>query len=206
MFYGSLKDNMLSIESHVVLLARIRHTVTMSVPARIRALRKQKGFTVEALAAAVGIHKGHLSRIEREEKAPSLATLEAIARSLDVGMAELFGEKVSEEDVIVVRRTERTVSGDSETYLVEALLAGSKTRPLAAYVVSPGREFLEHDVPEHTGQEFLYVLQGKIEVAAADRLFVLETGDCATYDAGLRHKVRRRSSAVARVLVLLGKN
>lgn len=184
----------------------MRHTGTMSVPARIRALRKQKGLTVEALAASVGIHKGHLSRIERGEKAPSLATLEAIARSLKVGMAQLFGEKTNEDDVIVVRKTERAVSGDSETYLIEALLAGSEIRPLAAYIVSPGREFLEHDVPDHVGQEFLFVLQGKIEVAVADQLLALGAGDCATYDAGLHHKVRRRSSTVARVLVLLGRN
>jgi mannose-6-phosphate isomerase-like protein (cupin superfamily) len=121
-------------------------------------------------------------------------------------MAQLFGEKTNKDNVIVVRKTERTVSGDSETYLIEALLAGSEIRPLAAYIVSPGRRFLEHDVPEHVGQEFLYVLQGKIEVAVADQLLTLDVGDGATYDVGLHHKVRRKSSTVARVLFLLGKN
>jgi transcriptional regulator with XRE-family HTH domain len=177
----------------------------MSVPGRIRALRRKKGLTVEALATTVGIHKGHLSRIETGDKAPSLATLEAIARGLEVGMAELFGEKTNADDIVVVRSTARVATGDRETYLVEALLPGSKLRPLAAYIVSPGRNFLEHDVPDHIGQEFLYILQGKIEVAVADQLIQLNAEDCISYDASLPHKLRRTGSSIAKVLVVLAK-
>ena len=178
----------------------------MSVPGRIRNLRRKKRLTLEALAASVGIHKGHLSRIETGDKAPSLATLEALARALGVGMGELFGEKAHEDDVTVVRRGESATTGDTDTYRIEALFAGSENRPLAAYIVAPGRTFLNHDVPNHVGQEFLYVLQGKIELTVADRSMVLGTGDCVTYDAGLQHRLRRMGSATARVLVVLGKN
>jgi transcriptional regulator with XRE-family HTH domain len=177
----------------------------VSVHGRIRSLRRKKGLTVETLAAIVGVHKGHLSRIETGDKAPSLATLEAIARALDVSMAEIFGEKTNADDVVVVRRAERAVTGDSETYLVEALMPGSELRVLSAYVVSPGRSFLEHDVPEHVGQEFVYVLQGKIEIAVADQLIQLEAGDCISYDADLSHRLRRTTSAIAKILVVLAK-
>jgi transcriptional regulator with XRE-family HTH domain len=203
--YNNPIDNLLSTYLYVVYAHPIIDTEPMSVPSRIRALRRKQGLTVEALAASVRIHKGHMSRIETGNKSPSLATLEAIARALGVGMAELFGEKTSVDDVMVVRRTARILTGDSKTYLVEALLPGSEFRPLAAYVVSPGRKFLEHDVPDHVGQEFLYILQGKIEVQIADQLLELETGDCVTYDAGLPHKLRRTSSLTARVLVVLAK-
>jgi transcriptional regulator with XRE-family HTH domain len=178
----------------------------MSVPSRIRNLRREKGLTLDALATTVGIHKGHLSRIESGEKSPSLATLEAIAKALKVGMAELFGEKASAQEITVVRQAERIPTGDPKTYLVEALIAGSSSRPLASYIVVPGRTFPDHDVPDHAGQEFLYVLKGKVEVAVADQLITLNTGDCATYDAALQHKLRKLGSADAKVLVVLGKN
>src|SRR5690606_29093147 len=129
--------------------------VSMPVPARIRALRKQRGLTIDALATAVGIHKGHLSRIERGEKSPSLATLEAIAQTLGTRMAELFGEKTEEQDMIVTRKKDRSSIGRKSDYQIEALRAASDVAPLASYIVSPGREFLEHDVPQHPGQEFL---------------------------------------------------
>lgn len=174
----------------------------MSVSARIRTLRRQKGFTVEWLAKETGIHKGHLSRIERGEKSPSLATLEAIARALGASMAQLFGEKADDKDVTVIRRSERKETGDS-AYRIEAILTGSNRMPLAAYVVSPGPEFLEHDVSDHRGQEFLFILKGSIEVAVADQLFILATGDCAIYDAALNHKLRRKGRTTAEVLVFL---
>jgi transcriptional regulator with XRE-family HTH domain len=181
-------------------------TKGMSVPSRIRSLRRKNGLTLDALAATVGIHKGHLSRIETGEKSPSLATLEAIAKSLKVGMAELFGEKASSQEITVVRQSERVSTGNADTYLVEALVAGSPSRPLASYIVAPGRTFLDHDVPDHVGQEFLFVLQGKIEVAVADQVITLGSGDCATYDAALQHKLRRLGSAIAKVLVVVGKS
>jgi quercetin dioxygenase-like cupin family protein len=120
-------------------------------------------------------------------------------------MAELFGEKTNADDVVVVRKDARAVTGNSETYLVEALLPGSKSGPLSVYIVSPGRIFLEHDVPDHVGQELLYILQGKIEVAVADQLIQLNVGDCISYDAGLPHRLRRISSSIAKVLVILAK-
>jgi transcriptional regulator with XRE-family HTH domain len=174
----------------------------MSVSARIRTLRRQKGFTIEALAQKIGIHKGHLSRIERGEKSPSLATLEAIAHSLGASMAQLFGEKADASDVTVFRRSARNKTGDN-AYKIEAILTGSSRAPLAVYVVSPGPEYLEHDVSDHRGQEFLYVLAGVIDVSVADQELILATGDCALYDAALNHKLRRKGRANAQVLVVL---
>jgi transcriptional regulator with XRE-family HTH domain len=200
-----IKDNKLSLWAIVASDCEVRNTGSMSVPGRIRSLRRKRGLTVETLAAAVGIHKGHLSRIETGDKAPSLATLEAIARALEIGMAELFGEKADAGDVVVVRRKARVVTGDSKTYLIEALMPGSESRRLASYIVSPGRTFLEHDVPDHVGQEFLFILQGKIDVAVADQLVHLDAGDCISYDASFSHKLRRTSSSIAKVLVVLAK-
>ena len=172
------------------------------VAPRIRALRHRRGLTVEALAAAVGIHKGHLSRIERGEKAPSIATLEAIGRALGAPMAELFGEVAADGDVLVVRREDRAVVSDG-AYAVQALVPGGAKRAAALYLVEPGDAFLAHDLPSHGGQEIAYVLEGEVELAVADRTVELRGGDCAAYDAGLSHRLRRRGAHRAAVLVIV---
>lgn len=177
----------------------------MSVSSRIRALRKQRGYTVEMLADAVGVHKGHLSRIERGEKTPSLGTLETIASVLEVGMAELFGEKAGDDEVTVVRKLDRQVLGRRRDYRIEALLASAENRPLSAYVVSPEMEFQEHDVPHHNGQELLFVLKGRIELIVGGKTILLSEGDCVSYDAGLHHKLRRTGQATASLLVVIGR-
>ena len=177
----------------------------MSVSSRIRALRKQRGYTIEILADAVGVHKGHLSRIERGEKTPSLGTLETISKVLEVGMAELFGEKAGDDEVTVVRKLDRQALGKRKDYRIEALLASAGNRPLSAYVVSPETKFQEHDVPHHSGQELLFVLKGRIELIVGGKTALLSEGDCASYDAGLHHKLRRLGHATASLLVVIGR-
>lgn len=174
----------------------------MSLPQRIRALRRRRTLTLEALAAAVGIHKGHLSRIESGQKAPSLATLEAIARALDAEMAELFGEKATPDDVVVVRAGGGTALREAD-YAVEALLPAASGRAAALYRIEPGAEFRTEDRPAHAGQEIAYVLAGRVELKVADRSFELGPGECATYDGGLPHRLRRLGPERAHVLVIV---
>lgn len=176
----------------------------MSVAQRIRALRRRRHLTLEALATGAGIHKGHLSRIERGEKAPSLATLEAIARILQAEMAELFGETVAASDVVVVRRPDGAVIREAD-YAIQALLPAEAGRAAALYRIEPGEAFRAADRPSHDGQEILYVLDGAVELMVADRRFALRAGDCATYDGGLPHRLRRSEGARAAVLVIVAK-
>lgn len=175
----------------------------MVMPSRLRTVRKRRRMTVEALAARAGIHKGHLSRIERGEKTPSLGTLMALAKALEVEMSELFGEKATDAEISVVRKAERARLPGDDLYGVEAILAANRERPIALYVVDPGPKFLEHDLPEHEGFEVLLVLRGSIEAKVGDRLLTLATGDCAAYDARLKHVLRKTSRGPASVLVSL---
>ncbi|MFO0546861.1 MAG: helix-turn-helix domain-containing protein [Polyangiaceae bacterium] len=181
--------------------ARICHDCSMLVASRLRSVRKRKGMTIETLAAQAGIHKAHLSRIERGEKTPSLGTLMALAKALGVEMSELFGEKATASEISVVRKDERPRLPGDELYGVEAILAANRERPIAMYVVDPGPSFLEHDLPEHDGFEVLLVLRGSIEARVGDRLLALATGDCAAYDARLKHLLRKTGKAHASVLV-----
>jgi transcriptional regulator with XRE-family HTH domain len=196
-------DNLLSRGIKVARIGGKRHGPAMSILAgRIRAFRHRRGLTLEALAAAAGIHKGHLSRIERGEKAPSVGTLEAIAQALGAQMAELFGESAGAADLVVVRREDRAVVQDP-AYGVQALIPGADGRAGSLYIVEPGNAFLTQDRPSHAGQEIAYVLEGAVELAVADRLITLRAGDCATYAAGLPHRLRRLDGCKAAVLVFV---
>jgi transcriptional regulator with XRE-family HTH domain len=169
---------------------------------RVRALRKQKKLSVEALATSAGIHKGHLSRIERGEKSPSLRTLAAIAKALGADMAQLFGERTAEDEVRVGRKAARVVVDRTSPYKIEVVLPRCDTCPLTVSVVSPTEQFQEQ-IPEHSGHELLFVLEGAVELIVGERTFSLETGECASYDAALRHKFRSTKKDKTKVLIVI---
>lgn len=62
----------------------------MKIEILVKKVRLEKGMTLEKLAKLSGISKGHLSKIEREERDPKLTTLIQIALALKVDIKELY--------------------------------------------------------------------------------------------------------------------
>ncbi len=56
----------------------------------LKRLRNKRGFTQEALARKVGVHRVYIAQIEAQTKTPSLGMLERLAKALRVKMAELL--------------------------------------------------------------------------------------------------------------------
>jgi transcriptional regulator with XRE-family HTH domain len=171
---------------------------------QLRRLRLERGLTLEALAEAVALDKGHLSRLERGRKAPSVATLLRLAAALSVPVAQLLGEELADDAVRVSRAARRRRSAPAlRQHGVEALTRGNA--PLAAFVIHLGPDFAEDGPHEHGGEEMLYVLHGTVELAFADRRLLLQAGDTAEFAGHLPHRLRRVGAPPAAVLVAVAR-
>ena len=62
----------------------------MKIEILIKQVRQEKNMTLETLAKLSGISKGHLSKIEREERDPKLSTIIQIAMALKVNISDLY--------------------------------------------------------------------------------------------------------------------
>lgn len=56
----------------------------------VRALRAKAGYSQESFADAIGAHRTAMGKLERGEGNPTLDTIVAIARGLDLSLSELF--------------------------------------------------------------------------------------------------------------------
>jgi transcriptional regulator with XRE-family HTH domain len=171
---------------------------------QLRRLRQARGLTLDALAEAVGLDKGFLSRLERGRKSPSVATLLRLSAALGVPVAELLGEALPEDAIRVTRaaRRRREAPGPA-SHGIEALTQGAA--PLAAFIIHLAGEFAEDGPHEHEGEELLYVLSGAVELAFADRSLMLRQGDAAEFPGHLPHRLRRVGAAPAGVLVAVAR-
>lgn len=71
-------------------MARRRSSLTVRIGLELADRRKAAGISQEAFAAACGLHRTYVSQLERGLKAPTVTTLEAVAKTLQVAVWELL--------------------------------------------------------------------------------------------------------------------
>ena len=173
---------------------------------RLRAWRRNKNMTLDDLAMATGLNKGFLSRIEKDAKAPSIATVVKLSRALDIPVALLFGEQTANSDIHLVHTANRQPEEDPvQGYSFVPLSPAGSTRRAEAFLMTPPRHSSEATHAEHSGEESLYVVSGRIEVKFADRSVVMTAGDFLQFPGHLVHQVRR-ISAHAVVLIVISRD
>lgn len=165
--------------------------------ALIRALRKERGLTLEAFAAQTDLTKSYVSKIERGQSTPSIAVAMRIARSLNVDVGQLFADDASRSRITIDRAPDRV--GTERYHPIAPRMLGKGMSP---FIVRPGREFANDPHPEHGGQEFLYVVAGSIELDHDSEIVILNSGDGAYFDASLDHRMRSIGAVDAEVLVI----
>jgi transcriptional regulator with XRE-family HTH domain len=177
--------------------------VLSGLGAKIRRARRDRDMTLEALAEASGTSVAHLSRLESGERQPSLDGLLRLAFGLGVPFDELFGEPEEPGPGTVVRGAEAPFY-ESWALRFQPLMPEAGPEGLTAVkVVFPAdRVDTEHHDHEHGGQEWLYMLKGRLRLTLGNERTVLEPGDAAFFDARLRHRFEVFSEEDAEVLMV----
>ncbi|GIH23404.1 DNA-binding protein [Acrocarpospora phusangensis] len=157
----------------------------------LRALRKERQLTLEALGKRAGVSIGLLSQIERGNGNPSFNTLADLAHALEVPIGRLLHN--SDIPSPVVRAGERRTLDlhERESQAVHHLLTPSLRGPLEALWVEvpPGSDAIDGPFV-HEGVEFGIILQGTHEVTVGNQVYVLEAGDSITFQSTVPHSYR----------------
>ena len=164
--------------------------------ALLRAVRMQRGLTLEELAEATGLTKSYLSKIERQRSTPSISVAMKVARALDVDVAQLF----SDDPAVTTLAVDRADDRNAERYHPVAAAMLGKT--MSPFIVRPTRTFTAHAHPTHAGQELVFVHAGTVEVRYGDDVVTLNTGDCVYFDSSLPHQIRQVGSSSSEVVVV----
>jgi transcriptional regulator with XRE-family HTH domain len=169
--------------------------ITSEIPkigARVRALRRERGLTMEQVAAATGLTKGFISQLERDRTQPSLSSIARICDALGVRLSHIFERDPAPA---LVRKDERPVI---DTYFPtnNYLLSGRDERRFQAIesVVAPSAG-AGNDLYTLPGEvEFVYVLEGSLELQVGDETHLLDAGDAITYELSKPHTWRNASA------------
>lgn len=174
---------------------------------KVRELRSRKKMRLVELGAHTGLSAALLSKIERGKMYPTLPTLLRIALVFSVGLDYFFTDEP--RAVSVVRKSERRRFPDRPgarkiAYHFESLDFSAQERTMSAYLAEFEAAPVD-DVKLHThpGEEFLFVLDGKLGLYVQDGETLLDAEDAVHFDSTLPHGYRRVGRRRCRALVVV---
>ncbi|WP_129305552.1 XRE family transcriptional regulator [Streptomyces sp. L2] len=156
-----------------------------AVAPQLRALRRRAGLTLEAAAQAAGLSPAHLSRLETGRRQPSLPMLLGLARIYGTTVAELLGEVPADRDAVLRAADMEPIRAGGWTYLQ----AGAPGRGMQALRVQVPYGAQGDVVRVHPGEEWLYVLKGRLRLRLGDSAHLLAPGDSAHFDSLTPHRL-----------------
>ncbi len=174
---------------------------------RIKRLRLKKSMGLVELGRQTGLSASFLSQLETGRVIPTLRNLARVALVFGKDLNYFF-ESEPQPVFRIHRKKERTrlpQSGvDDPTYYFESLGYMVPDRQLDPYLAEflPLRKANEVRPHVHAGFEFLYVLEGELEIRHAEKVHVLEGGDGVYFDASTPHAYRCNGKAAAKVIIV----
>jgi len=183
------------------------------VGSKIRGLRKSKNLSVEQIAERSGLSVEQINSIETDESLPSLGPLIKIARALGVRL----GTFMDDNDAIgpVVCRAEdherdcsisfSNGAVDARKHMEYHPLAQQKAgRHMEPFIIDINPENApEFQLSAHEGEEFIYVMQGEIEIVYGKETYNLKEGDSIFYDSIVNHHVHGAPGKSAKILAVV---
>ncbi len=183
---------------------------------RIKALRERRNMSIEELAGglpgSVEDNAEQIAKLENGESVPSLTPLLQIARALGVRLGSFLDDQTTYEPVITrkgnINETASFVGSNLGKKSAElgfhSLAANKSDRHMEPFIIDVQPHNNEKPVlSTHEGEEFIYVLEGDIEIAYGKNLYTVSAGDSIYYDSIVPHHLHAAGDKEAKILAVV---
>ena len=167
---------------------------------RLKDIRATKGLSLDYLANETGFSKAYISGVEKGKIMPPVATILRLSRALEIDSGILLKKERDEAE----KRKAEGFRQRTEDYSYQTLTPEAVHKHLKAFKVFIDPVSDHKGVTyQHEGEEFIYVLKGKVEVTVGDNKTVLSPEDSLHFNSSIVHKLRNLSSQKAEMVVVL---
>jgi transcriptional regulator with XRE-family HTH domain len=174
---------------------------------RIRKFRKARRLKLEELANASGISKALLSKIENAKVGSPISTYSKISAALGIRLSDLFQEDRKRGSCVVIPKRERKFVSTEQAvhgYHFESLGHKWHNTNLNPFVLTYLPQAKNSPSPNFTfeGEEFIFILEGELEIFYGGKIYHLGPGDCIFLDARVPHGGRAGGNKKAVALLI----
>ena len=156
----------------------------MEIGNRIKTLRVKNNLTLEELASRCELSKGFLSQLERNLTSPSIATLKDICEVLGESLSDFFKEDKAEK---VIFTKEDFFVDEREKCKVEWIVPNAQTHNMEPIFITLAEGGISPVLKPHEGEEFGFVISGRITLVIGERKEILKKGQSFYLDGSFKH-------------------
>ena len=171
----------------------------MQIGSKIKDLRVRARLTQGELADRCELTKGYISQLENDLTSPSIATLKDILQALGSSLSDFFSE--TEEEKVVFGKNDYFVKESDGTSITWLVPTAQKNMCEPIKLTLGAGKSTEKDLP-HEGEEFGFVLKGKIKIHIEKKVSVAKSGESFYYRADKTHFIENAGKDEAIVLWL----
>lgn len=176
---------------------------TVELSLRIRALRKDKGMTLADLSKATGLTGSMLSKIENFRVTPSLQAVSSIADALGVSLSDLVRDLDAKPRIAFgPAGARRKVRRDGSPWTYWALVDDRSDRRGDPFIIEVPPSQRSRRANRHEGEEFMYLLEGELDLLYGGATYSLSPGDSVYADGSVEHTLINRTGEPAKLLVV----
>ena len=183
--------------------------IQVNVGERVKQVREERELTLMDISQRTGLDVAFLEQVENGSAAPPLGAVIKLAKALDLKMGYFISGEENRPYTIVRKNDRKVVSrysskkGKYYGYGYESLAPHKKDRHMEPFLVSLEPSKADEERSTHDGQEFIYVLEGAMEVKLGEEVHILEAGDSIYYDSTVPHLVKNHGGNITRILAVL---
>ncbi|MCD7900762.1 MAG: cupin domain-containing protein [Bacteroides sp.] len=173
---------------------------------RLRGLREVLELTAEELAAESGINLEEYQLAETGDYDISVSMLQKIARKYNIALdALMFDEEPKMSSYFVTRAGKGVSIERTKAYKYQSLASGFMKREADPFIVTvePKAEETPMHYNSHNGQEFNYVLEGRLLLSIDGRELILNEGDSIYFNSTLSHGMKALDGKKVRFLAVI---
>lgn len=163
----------------------------MEIGVRIRKLRMQQGRTIQEVADLCHFSKALLSKIETGKVVPAIATLTKIASVLGVKVSVLMEEDNTFNVAVTpdMSPCSDAFVATSKGYAIYGLAPHFLNKKMQPMLISSSKKDVKPHSVSHEGEEFIYVLEGCVQIHIGNIEYVLNQGESVYFECANKHGV-----------------
>jgi len=158
----------------------------------------QQGQTLQEIADKCGFTRSLLSKIETGRTLPPIATLAKISQTLGISLSSLLKEGSNDQPVYTSAKllNKKAFSPTNKGYLFHAFASGLPEKAIQPFLFIAQKGNIKKEALSHVGEEFVYVLEGKMRYRVGNIEYILDQGDSLYFDAEDEHELEPISKKV----------